>query len=457
MNSIAERYTIEEVSNLLRSCGLTLIKYGGHKNIECIDGDGYRYKTTTSYLSRNSDKPNLLRGNPFAKYNIFRFVELHNPSIELLDFEYVNTNTPNIPFICKYHKDNGIQVRSSYDLLHGKGCKHCARSKAQDWKRISKESAIKRCNELSVDFVALYTKNEGTWIKYRCPHHLDKGEIDVPFYRFAKQSKACRYCAGKQRTFEDLKAVVSIKNENIIVFPGEYLNEKSRFDCQCTVCGWKWNTTAHNLSVNTKCPKCGRIKASKSRITTQDEFILKLQEAQPNIIPISEYISCKTAMRFKCKIDGCEWESIPSNILNCSASCPSCRSNSNENIVRNILLDLGFRVDSQYRFNGCKDKYTLPFDMFLPEHNVLVEYDGEQHYFPVPFRGNAFDAQISFEKTKLHDKIKDDFCVQNNIPLIRIPYWEKDNLKEYIVKKLSDVGVPLPASLYLSGAVTTAG
>ncbi len=62
---------------------------------------------------------------------------------------------------------------------------------------------------------------------------------------------------------------------------------------------------------------------------------------------------------------------------------------------------------------------------------VLIEYDGEFH----------FEKQYSddkFERVKIHDKFKNQYCKNNNIPLLRIPYWEFDNIEEILHNQLDN-------------------
>ena len=73
------------------------------------------------------------------------------------------------------------------------------------------------------------------------------------------------------------------------------------------------------------------------------------------------------------------------------------------------------------------------YDFYLPEYNLCIEYDGQQHYEPVRFPGmNIEDVEINFKKTQEHDKIKTRYCRENNINLLRIPYWEKENIETII-------------------------
>ena len=84
--------------------------------------------------------------------------------------------------------------------------------------------------------------------------------------------------------------------------------------------------------------------------------------------------------------------------------------------------------EMQYRFKDCKFKYTLPFDFYLPQYNCCIEFDGKQHYQIV----KHFGGLDEFIDTKIRDTIKNIYCQQNNIKLIRIPYWEFDRIEEIL-------------------------
>ncbi len=101
-------------------------------------------------------------------------------------------------------------------------------------------------------------------------------------------------------------------------------------------------------------------------------------------------------------------------------------------IANKDALDNNIEYEFQKRFENCKDKRILPFDFYLPRFNTVIEVQGEQHYHPVPFK-NENTAKNNFIKTKEHDKIKKEYCKNNNIELLEIPYYYiKRNKKDYI-------------------------
>lgn len=72
----------------------------------------------------------------------------------------------------------------------------------------------------------------------------------------------------------------------------------------------------------------------------------------------------------------------------------------------------------QKKFTNCENVKNLPFDFYLPESNVCIEYDGIQHFKPI----SLFGGIEGFVKTKVRDVKKNEYCELNNIKLIRISY-----------------------------------
>ena len=98
-----------------------------------------------------------------------------------------------------------------------------------------------------------------------------------------------------------------------------------------------------------------------------------------------------------------------------------------------------------------KSEYTIyigdnyyRYDFYLPKYNLFIEYDGQQHYEPVRFHGSNIEDNIrEFQKVQEHDKIKSQYCKDNNINLLRIPYWETKNIETIInncLQRLSEKG-----------------
>lgn len=103
-----------------------------------------------------------------------------------------------------------------------------------------------------------------------------------------------------------------------------------------------------------------------------------------------------------------------------SLSCGLHSNISKGNVkVAEILDSFNINYETEKTFSTCKDKNLLPFDFFV-ENTYLIEYDGEQHF--------KKDSVFDYEYTHNHDLIKSNWCKENNIPLIRIPYTHYKDL-----------------------------
>jgi hypothetical protein len=116
----------------------------------------------------------------------------------------------------------------------------------------------------------------------------------------------------------------------------------------------------------------------------------------------------------------------PGNIL-AGKGCPRCNESHGEKNIGSYLSMNNITYIPQCTFDGCKDKRKLPFDFYLPELNICIEYDGEQHFKAVDYFGGKEGLKIR----QLHDQIKTDYCKNNNISLLRIKYDENKEEKLY--------------------------
>jgi hypothetical protein len=93
--------------------------------------------------------------------------------------------------------------------------------------------------------------------------------------------------------------------------------------------------------------------------------------------------------------------------------------------IISVLKKHSIKYNLEYVFKECVDKRQLPFDVYLPKYNALIEFDGRQHFHPVKLWGG--DEQLLV--TKNHDQIKNNFCEKKGIPLLRIPYTIDNTIK----------------------------
>lgn len=175
------------------------------------------------------------------------------------------------------------------------------------------------------------------------------------------------------------------------------------------------------------CPKC-----SNNKKLNTNEIIKHFKEIWGELYDYSnvEYNGTHSKVNIICKDHGI-FSISPSNHKN-GWGCPMCNNGSKgEKKIIEILEKFKINFKEQFKFNKCKRKKKLSFDFYLPDHNICIEYDGIQHFKPVDF----FGGKEYFKIQKINDNIKDVYCKNNNIRLIRIPYFE-ENIEEKLKLKL---------------------
>jgi very-short-patch-repair endonuclease len=105
------------------------------------------------------------------------------------------------------------------------------------------------------------------------------------------------------------------------------------------------------------------------------------------------------------------------------------RSSKGEDRVSDFLEFLNLDFKREYNFQEGK---TFRFDFYIPEYNLAIEYDGELHYHSI----DIFGGDENLISTKKRDNIKNQYCKENGIYLLRIPYWYFDNIEELIQEKI---------------------
>lgn len=238
----------------------------------------------------------------------------------------------------------------------------------------------------------------------------------------------------KRLTHEEFIKKFYVKNksaENIEIL-GEYINNRTKIKCKCKIDGYGWEARPNDLLSGRGCPKCGG-NAKK----TTEEFKQEIKEINDNIEILGKYTNDRTKIKVRCKIDGYEWEAIPNNLLG-GQGCPKCNESKGEKRIAKYLDSRNIEYKREHKFDDCRSKKKLPFDFYIPSLNIAVEYDGEYHYMIIT-RGKNDTYEKAFNRFvegKIRDTIKTIYCKENNIKLIRIPYWDFDRIEEILEKEL---------------------
>ncbi|AHL18935.1 DUF4379 domain-containing protein [Listeria phage LP-032] len=195
-------------------------------------------------------------------------------------------------------------------------------------------------------------------------------------------------------------------------------------------------STPNCIKAGRGCPKCGG-----SLKLTHEEYTERVKEINPKVEVLGTYINSFTSVLHGCKTCKHVWKAIPSDIKR-GKGCPKCSTGKTEKSVVEYVEKLGYKVEPQKTFEGMKYRGLLKCDLYLPELNAIIEYDGEYHYQ----RHWGDKDDIGLKETQKRDSIKNQFAQDNNMPILRIPYWDKDRRFELVdefIRKLSSEGEQL--------------
>lgn len=245
----------------------------------------------------------------------------------------------------------------------------------------------------------------------------------------------CIYC-GKEKVHNAL----SISHENFIdkmsvVNPSievleKYYNNHTNILCKCKKCGYEFRATPHNLLDSlTTCKKCYGTVLRTTESFKEEMFLLN-----KDIEIIGDYVNSKTKIKCKCKKCNNIWETTP-DVLTRGFGCPSCSESKGESKINNFLVNNSICFSSQYKYDGLVGvgKRQLSYDFYLPDYNLLIEYQGLQHEKPIEW----FGGKKHFEIQQEHDKRKREYAKEHNIELLEIWYWDFDNIENILDRKLN--------------------
>jgi predicted Zn-ribbon and HTH transcriptional regulator len=228
-------------------------------------------------------------------------------------------------------------------------------------------------------------------------------------------------CPNCRRTkqYLSVEEVDERLSKRLIKRVGKYNGVLNNIDCECGICGHKWQVKAVNVVSGSGCPNCALIKNRKARLSSDD---IDRRLIGTKIERIGNYTRMRDPMHCKCKICGYEWYPTPTTIINQGKGCPMCSSMKNERQVATILTKNGIDYKHHKKLNDLIDiDRLLTVDFYLPKFNVIIEYNGHQHYQLVYWPGmNKETAQICFDKQKKRDRLVRKLCKKLGISLISI-------------------------------------
>lgn len=261
-----------------------------------------------------------------------------------------------------------------------------------------------------------------------------------------QQGRRCNECANKSRGKKrrispeafrkDFKEVAGEEYELL----SDYVKQKQKIRVKHKVCGHTYDVYPNNfMHQNQRCPyePCIKERRRASQAFTNEEFLTRVKELVGGEYVFSgEYVNIVTPMSVTHVECGHTYNVTPGNFLHHNKRCPKCQFSRGEKKVEDTLNKMGIPYETQKRFDDCRLQLPLPFDFYVQYKDIhfCIEYDGEFHF------DRKFRSEEEFSKQKKRDEIKDKYCLDNRIPLLRIPYTKFNEVENEImsfVKKIT--------------------
>ena len=352
-----------------------------------------------------------------------------NPNTLVLD-RYVDSKTK-IRHECECGNTWLVAPHSFKRKNYDGTCPDCGnermREKVAKAKTLSHDSFMSRIYNLvgqEYEILGTYRRND---IHIKMKHKTCGYEWDIIPNSFLNNGARCPRCSLERvsgsitKTQEEFISEVKEKHGDRYTVIDKYVRSNKKLTVLCNVCGDIWEVTPNNL-LRHNCPNCTR----PNYHTNTEKFkerIYRLTGSE--YVVLGEYVNALIKIKMQHTLCGYEYEVMPYAFIDVGTRCPKCASSKGEQSIRGVLDYYKINHHQEFTFDDCRNIHPLRFD-FSVNDRVLIEYDGVQHF-------QASFGSKPFSVTQRNDRIKNSYCVNNNIPLIRIPYWEFDNI-EYIMK-----------------------
>lgn len=227
----------------------------------------------------------------------------------------------------------------------------------------------------------------------------------------------------KLTTIEFIKRAKTIHGEQYDYSLVDYKTSHQKIVIVCDEHG-KFDQKPNSHLSGCGCPICGG-----RDIVNKEKFVQRSRKIHQNTYEYGSvvYGGYNEKVEIICLEHGSFYQTPFSHLIR-KTGCPNCKESKGEKKIREVLNMKNILFEREKRFADCRDKYPLLFDFYLPTKNILIEFDGKQHYEAIDFFGGA-DKLTSLKK---RDNIKNEYAKKHNIRLIRILYSELDQIENIL-------------------------
>ena len=387
------------------------------------------------------------------------FKEKHGDKYDysLVDWDKYFANRSNAGYsriknIKRYIGSSKIQIRcpkhdftfSQSPTIHasGTGCILCAQEQLGNCIRRDLDNVLTACSEVHEGYYSYELVDRDNYeathskILINCPVH-------GPFEQLAMshlKGHGCNDCGIEKRADtqrfsaqEVIEKCKKIYGENRFSYDfdlitKQYQTNTSTVTIHCNTHNQDFDIGAAVLfNGKSGCATCRAENIKDLCLIPLEEQIKKAQKIHNNkydysLADTAEYQNSDSKIPIICPIHGVFEQRMGCHIHKASG-CPICKSSKGEKFITKILTEKSINFETQKKFPDCKNIKQLPFDFFLPKHNILIEFDGEQHFKPMRFL-DPVRGEKKLKELQARDKIKTEWAKSSIYTLHRIIYTE---------------------------------
>lgn len=421
-----KRYDYETVKKLFESRGYKLISttyIRSTDKLSYICPKGHLGTVTLkNFKNNNTGCGRCSRPKPKSKYEKSNKQKPKKYTIEFIKktFEdegyivhtdkYINSMTK-IEFTCPNNHRGSMLFYAFF--IEDRRCNACKYLKMADQFKTDINKIKEEFTKLNFVLLTDHNTNSRAPIKFICPNNH---ETEMAYSAWKNSDYKCYPCyleelrKSKAFTYEHVKKIFDDKN--CILLTQNYINAKQSLIYICSI-GHYTNATLDGFTrvEHTLCGYCSQVyKKTIEEVRTEFKKV-------GYTLTSTEYINAKTPLEFICN-NGHKHQMTWTH-FDQGERCAKCISNRGIDACTIYLDQIDVSYELEYKFPDCKNIRPLPFDIYVNK-TFLLERDGKHHFFPADWFG-GIDAFITQTE---RDNIKTMYCINNNIPLLRISYKE---------------------------------
>ena len=322
----------------------------------------------------------------------------------------------------KHNKCGNVYMARPSNFLRGDRCPYCNGNAKKTDEEFKQEVFGLVSNEYT--FLEPYA-NAVTKLKVK--HNKCGNVYEVTPNSFFGGNR-CPYCFGNlKKTDDQFKQEVYTLVGDEYTFLDKYVNDSTKLKVKHTKCNNVYEVKPSNFLQGQRCPYC-----SGKHQKTDEEFKQEVYDLVGNeYVFLDTYVNNHTKLKVKHKTCGNVYEVTPTHFL-IGTRCPFCNVPKGELILNKLLDTLNLNYETQQTFDDLIDKSYLSYDFYIPDQNILIEYQGKQHYQAI----DHFGGEAKFKIQQKHDQMKLDYAKEHGYNLIAVPYTEDtlSKIKKYLIK-----------------------